>query len=200
MAEGYTFKVDIDGVEKTFSFGPETLHIQQQCKLAYTQAYAFYFKNGTMTKGQALEIAKQNGVLDDEWQKRVDIAVLEIAKTTSQLTTEKAKKRKNKQKISELVQTIKKLRDSYDALLGRHTGVILPTCENLAENRELELCVVLRLLNEDGSRVFKDHADMVARYDESLTQIALEHMMYMRAGLPFQLNGLYEEDTVDSKG
>jgi len=195
MNKEYAFSVpQKDGTKQHFSFGPETLKIQQQCKLAYTQAYAFYFKNGTMTKSQALEIAKKNGVIDDEWQKRVDLVVMQIATDTGALVGLRAKKRKNKKLISETTDRLKKARELYEDLLTRHTEVMLPTCENLAENREIELCVVFRLLNQDGELVYKDHADMVNRYDEPLTQIALEHMMYWRSGLPYQLEGLYVED------
>jgi len=194
----YEFQAtDLDGKTSTYSFGPETLGIQQQCKLAYTQAYAFYFKNGTMTKAQALDIAKKNGVIDDAWQKRVDMVVMQIATQTTKLSEEKAKKRKNKKKIADATAALKELREQYEDLLARHTEVMMPTCENLSENRELELNVVLRLLDEDGQRVYKDHADMANRYDEPLTQIALEHMMYLRAGLPFQLDGLYIEEQKD---
>lgn len=198
MTETYTFEVPKkDGSRKSYSFGPETLHIQQECKLAYTQAYAFYFKRGTMTKAQALDIAKKNGVIDDEWQKRVDLIIMQIATDTGKLNELRSKKRKNKKLIAEISARLKEARGTYEDLLARHTEVMLPTCENLAENRELELCVVLRLLDEDGRLVFKDHADMANRYDEPITQISLEHMMYLRSGLPYQLEGLYVEDQKD---
>jgi len=198
MAQEYTFEIpQTDGSRKKYSFGPETLHVQQQCKLAYTQAYAFYFKNGAMTRAQALDIAKVNGVIDDEWQKRVDLIVMQITMDTGKLTEARSKKRKNKKLIDNLTASLKKSRGIYENLLARHTEIMLPTCENLSENRELELCVVMRLLDEDGVLVFKDHADMVNKYDEPITQITLEHMMYLRSGLPYQLEGLYVEDQKD---
>lgn len=194
--EPYKFTVNLGDGDQEFSFLEETHEIRQNSQLAYNQAFAFYLKNGTLTRGQALDLAKQNGVIDDAWQKRVDLLIMQLANDTALIKKERDYKVPNKAKITSWVKRIKQNRELYSELLQRHTEVLLPTCENLSENREIEYAVAFRLVDVDGARVYKDHTDLVSQYNKPLTALALEHMMYCRAGMEYQPGDPYSD--VDS--
>jgi hypothetical protein len=69
----------------------------------------------------------------------------------------------------------------------------------LAENRAIEYAVVLRLVDHNGNLVFKDHEDLVSRYNDPVVAEAVNHMLYLKYGLPYNLEGLHPEDEPDEE-
>ena len=194
MTDRYSFKsVDADGKAIDVYFEPETQSIREQLDLAYAKAFKFYFTNGVMTRAQALDIGRKNGVLDEKWEERMGQNMVDLADVTQALQKERDKKRKNKTKISELKDRMRDLRTEYNRLVDCQNDIVQATCEARSENRQIEMSIVLRTTNADGEFLFASHEDLVSRYGERLVSDALQHMVCLRAGIPYEAVDLFDD-------
>ena len=184
----YEFKSkDDSGKEVTVCFLPETQDIRNKCELAYAKAFKYYFTQGAMTRAQALDIARHNGVLDEDWQGRMKNTTLELDAKIKELNAEELKKKKNQKKIQQLKNEVLELRVVHNRLMDRQNDILQCTCESSAENCQIEYSIVLRTVDEDGGQIFKDHEDFLNRIGSRVAQDVMQHMICLRAGVPYEL-------------
>lgn len=203
MSDNYEFSTfDQDGNILKLQFLSDTQGVREKCRLGYAQSYKYYFENNVMTRAQAMELGKQNGILDDSWEEELEKCTQELMQLRIDLDKEKSKKRPPKKKIDALYEQSKKVYKRYQELSQRQSDILGSTCESMAENRELELCVALRCADPEGNLVFKDHEDLVKRSHEAMVQDAIEHMLFWRMRLPYRMKGLFpgEEELVTESG
>lgn len=188
----YQFKSkDEHGKEISLQFLSETQSIREQCELAYAKAFKYYFTNGVMTRAQSLDIARSNGVLDEEWQENMKSVTFKLSDKIKELNDEETKKRPNKVKIEKMKGEVLKLRVKYNRLTDRQNDILQYTCESFAENCQIEMSIVLRTADEDGKCIFKDHKDFLERVGSRTGQDAMQHIICLRAGVPYDVIAKY---------
>jgi hypothetical protein len=196
MVEDYIFNTrDDEGKLLELHFIPETHRIREDIDLAYAKAFKFYFTNGVMTRAQALDIARENGILDARWEERMTKAMVDLAEASNALDNERSKKRKSRKRLTDLKAKVLVLRTEYNRLVDCQSDIVQATCEARAENRQIEIGIVLRCVDGDGNQVFKDHEDLVQQYGSQLVSDVVQHMVCLRAGVPYEMVEEFPEET-----
>ena len=200
MSDNYKFStLNQEGEPLELQFLPETRIIREKCKLGYAQAYKYYFEEGAMTRAQAVEIGREKGVLSKEWEDELNTCTQDLILLRAQIDVEKAKKRPPKKKLQDLEDKFGELYRRYQELSTRQSDILGATCENMADNRELELNVALRCADMEGNLLFNgDHETLMKRHHELMVQDAIEHMLFVRMRVPYRMKGLItgEEEQV----
>ncbi len=89
------------------------------------------------------------------------------------------------------------VRVQYNRLLDRQSDILQATCESRAENRQIELSIILRTVDKDGTPIFTSLENLHDRINERLVSDVMQHMMCVRASVPYEMIDLLPEQQDD---
>jgi hypothetical protein len=175
-----TFKVLVDGVEKTFEIKAASITDQREAQKVYNQTFSDAVKSGSIVRARLDDLLKEQGLWDDNKQIKFVTIQTEIEKHTKSLS----KGGISLKQAKGVAIKIKKLREELRDLIAVKTNLDSHTAEGQADNARFNYLVASCLVHSDTKKpYFKSYEDYLNSASDIVAVLGAQKLASIMYGL-----------------